>query len=869
MKRIYPITTAVAATFLGIISCVDTSQLESDLSGLEERVAAIEETVSKVNDNVIAAYTLYESGLVVMAVHSFDNGTVYRLDMSDGSSVDLHLATEDGKGATPVIGIDTEGNWTVALGEDAEPEVIPGMPSEGPTPQLRVSGEGNWQISTDGGSSWGNLTDKNGNPFPATGSSLTDSFFTDVVYDNEDRTLDITMSDGRALSLNVYSDIITMEVEGYEDGRTILLNESLYFYAKFSSDVAAAYTECPDDWRVRITEAEDGRQEIIVTAPADGMEGDYDVAVYLQSEEKYLRTYTFTFHLNPVDIDKADSEAWNRFLAQSEDNVLLDFSYAGYMHGEAAPPDVMVYEAADGTCTTNMAGYTVYNIKDYQTDGRTDREAFLALLTDALGEYSIPGITPETNGDRTQITFPHSNQPRNIIIYFPEGDYTLHTTEDNIPDGSFPEGALSQSIIIRGSNIIMKGAGKDRTRLIMQDPNLPRNDNMYSSLDMIQFKHNTGVQTNQVLATVTGNSSKGAFSVTVDGTAGLKAGDWVCLYMAPNNDVEVVAAELYPYTDNDDQYWNKWDIVTEGVNIEDLHQIESVTGNTVTFHEPLMHDVDAGWGWTIVRYQHYENVGIEDLTFVGNAKERFDHHAGWEDDGAYKPVSMTRLTNSWIRRVGFKSISEACSIISSANVSAYDIVIDGTRGHSAIRSERSSRVFIGAVDDLAEGYRMDEEGHEVVGSIMEWTGQYHAVGVSKQSMGTVLWRNVWGPDSCFEAHATQPRATLIDCCSGGWKRWRQGGDATQMPNHLADLTIWNFENTTPYSGTWIWWDNNDQWWKFLPPVIVGFHGGGVNFDTGQIKYIESNGTAVTPESLYEAQLRRRLGYVPAWLTALK
>lgn len=869
MKRIYPVTTAVAVTILGSVSCVDTSQLESDLSGLENRVAAIETTVSKVNDNIIAAYTLYESGLVVMAVHSFDNGTVYRLDMSDGSSVDLHLATEDGKGATPVIGIDEDGNWTVALGDDAEPEVIPGMPSEGPTPQLRVSGEGNWQISTDGGSSWGNLTDKNGNPFPATGSSLTDSFFTDVVYDNENRTLDITMSDGRALSLNVYSDIITMEVEGYEDGRTILLNESLYFYAKFSSDVAAAYTECPDDWRVRITEAEDGRQEIIVTAPADGMEGDYDVAVYLQSEEKYLRTYTFTFHLNPVDIDEADSEAWNRFLAQSEDNVLLDFSYAGYMHGEAAPPDVMVYEAADGTCTTNMAGYTVYNIKDYQTDGRTDREAFLALLTDALGEYSIPGITPETNGDRTQITFPHSNQPRNIIIYFPEGDYTLHTTEDNIPDGSFPEGALSQSIIIRGSNIIMKGAGKDRTRLIMQDPNLPRNDNKYSSLDMIQFKHNTGVQTDQVLATVTGNSSKGAFSVTVDGTAGLKAGDWVCLYMAPNNDVEVVAAELYPYTDNDDQYWNKWDIVTEGVNIEDLHQIESVTGNTVTFHEPLMHDVDAGWGWTIVRYQHYENVGIEDLTFVGNAKERFDHHADWEDDGAYKPVSMTRLTNSWIRRVGFKSISEACSIISSANVSAYDIVIDGTRGHSAIRSERSSRVFIGAVDDLAEGYRMDEEGHEVVGSIMEWTGQYHAVGVSKQSMGTVLWRNVWGPDSCFEAHATQPRATLIDCCSGGWKRWRQGGDATQMPNHLADLTIWNFENTTPYSGTWIWWDNNGQWWKFLPPVIVGFHGGGVNFDTGQIKYIESNGTAVTPESLYEAQLRRRLGYVPAWLTALK
>lgn len=868
MKHIYPVTTAVAVTILGSVSCVDTSQLESDLSGLENRVAAIETTVSKVNDNIIAAYTLYESGLVVMAVHSFDNGTVYRLDMSDGSSVDLHLATEDGKGATPVIGIDEDGNWTVALGDDAEPEVIPGMPSEGLTPQLRVSDEGNWQISCDGGSSWENLTDKDGLPFPATGSSLTDSFFMDVVYNEENMTVDIVLADGRKLSLDVRSDIITMEVEGYEDGRTILLDESLHFYAKFSPDVVNAYPECPEGWRVQITETGDGRQEIIVTAPSEGIEGNYEITVYLQSEEKYLRAYTFTFHLNPVDIDEADSEAWNRFLSQSEDNVLLDFSYAGYKHGETAPPDVMVYEAADGTCTTNLAGYTVYNIKDYQTDGRTDREAFMTLLTDALGEYSIPGITPGTNGDRTQITFPHSNQPRNIIIYFPEGDYILHTDEDNIPDESFPEGALSQSIIIRGSNIIMKGAGKDLTRLIMEDPNLPRNNELYSSLDMIQFKHNTGVQTTQVLATVTGNSAKGSFSVTVDGTAGLRTGDWVCLYMAPNKDA--VEEELYPYT-SDDRYWNTWDIVTEGVNIEDLHQIESVKGNTITFHEPLMHAVDADWGWTIVRYQHYENVGIEDLTFVGNAKERFDHHADWEDDGAYKPVSMTRLTNSWIRRVGFKSISEACSIISSANVSAYDIVIEGTRGHSAIRSERSSRVFIGDVDDLAEGYRMDEEGHEVVGSSIEWTGQYHAVGVSKQSIGAVLWRNVWGPDSCFEAHATQPRATLIDCCSGGWKRWRQGGDATQMPNHLADLTIWNFENTTPYSGTWIWWDSNNQWWKFLPPVVVGFHGSPVTFDESpeQIKYIESNGTAVTPESLYEAQLRRRLGYVPAWLTALK
>lgn len=858
MKHIYPVTTAVAVTILGSVSCVDTSQLESDLSGLENRVAAIETTVSKVNDNIIAAYTLYESGLVVMAVHSFDNGTVYRLDMSDGSSVDLHLATEDGKGATPVIGIDEDGNWTVALGDDAEPEVIPGMPSEGLTPQLRVSDEGNWQISYDGGSSWEDITDGDGNPFPATGTSLTDSFFTDIFYNEEDGTIDIVTADGQELSLNVHSGIITMEVEGYEEGMSILLNEALHLYAEFSPDVAGAYAECPEGWRVQITETGDGRQEIIVTAPSEGIEGNYEITVYLQSEEKYLRAYTFTFHLNPVDIDEADSEAWNRFLSQSEDNVLLDFSYAGYKHGETAPPDVMVYEAADGTCTTNLAGYTVYNIKDYQTDGRTDREAFMAAVEAAAGAFALTNDKSAYRTDRPK------NNGVNAIIYFPPGRYVLHTEADNENDGS--GSSPSKIIRIRGSNIIMKGAGRDQTTIIMEAPNLPKDPEIkYSSPTMLEFKHDSAPTR---LTDVIADAPQGSFEVQVASASDISEGDWVCLWLK-NNDSGLIAQEMAPYTAQ--SYMT--DIMDNGVQVIEYHQVKSVSGNTLTFHEPLMKTVESQWGWKIWNYPHYENIGIEDITFEGNAKENFDHHESWEDDGAYKPVDMIRLTNSWIRRVRFISVSEACSIVNCANVSAYDIEFTGNRGHAAVRSQASSRVFIGATTDRTSGYAMDTPGHDVTGQYLDNAGQYHAVGVSKQSIGAVLWRNIWGDDSCFEAHATQPRATLIDCCTGSMRRWRQGGDDAQMPNHMSDLIIWNFYNTTGFTELqkFIWWDTNSSWWKILPPVIVGFHGTPVTFDEspGQIKYIESNGTAVTPESLYEAQLRRRLGYVPAWLTALK
>ena len=57
----------------------------------------------------------------------------------------------------------------------------------------------------------------------------------------------------------------------------------------------------------------------------------------------------------------------------------------------------------------------------------------------------------------------------------------------------------------------------------------------------------------------------------------------------------------------------------------------------------------------------------------------------------------------------------------------------------------------------------------------------------------------------------------------------------------------------------------------MPPIIVGFHGAAVTFDESaeQVKYLESTGAAGEPLSLYEAQLRQRLGYVPAWLNSLK
>lgn len=502
------------------------------------------------------------------------------------------------------------------------------------------------------------------------------------------------------------------------------------------------------------------------------------------------------------------------------DNLLLDFSYAGYKHGEVAPPDVW------------SLGYTVYNVKDYgaiPNDNKSDREALTKILAK---------IGSKVDNAKA-------------IIYFPKGEYILHTAADDV-DGQ------SQTIQLLMGGVILKGDGRDQTIIKMDAPNQPKDPNvMYSSPVMLEIKHNSGLSQ---ITEVTGSADKGTFSVEVASTTGIKVGDWVCLQLVDNSP-ELIKTELSPYQPTS----NMTNLHNDGVQVYDYHLVAAINGQTITFKEPIMHAVDSQWKWTIQKYPHYENVGVEDMTFEGKAKVDFAHHGSWEDDGAYKPINLVRLTNSWMRRVGFRSVSEASSIVNSSNVSVYDVIIDGNRGHAAIRSQASSRVFIGKVTDKSNGFLIDNRNVYEQGA-----GQYHACGVSKQSIGAVLWNVDWGTDACFESHATQPRATLIDRCTGGFMRFRQGGDYNQMPNHLADLTLWNFNAKNNVTDSpFIWWDSNSLWWKFLPPIVVGYHGGSINFNESQMKLNEEQGKAVTPYSLYEAQLRKRLGAVPAWLNSLQ
>ncbi len=832
-----------------LASCIDTDGLDGRLDRLDEKIAALESTVGELNGNIVTLNKLYTTDLTIVGKTELkykDQVKGYELEFSDGSKSTVIFGA-DYSVSVPLVRVNADGNWEASFDEGENWQTYGKVNMDGATPQFKIDAEGYWTMSLGG--EYTRIRDVYGREVSAVnGAAMAGKpLFTDVAYDASKSVMVFKITDGETLEIPVIdSFFVRVSTEG---NSSFIIDETKNYDVELG-DVKEVIITAPEGWSAVLAD-----NVLSVTAPSDGEEKNYTFELYAVSTQGYIKKVILEFSFKALALDEMSTPAWNKFVTGADDNLLLDYSYAGYNHGESAPLE--------------NYGYTEYDITDYgavANDGISDRTAFLAMVEAATGQKFVE------NEKKTTLTLNHVSKPVNAVFYFPEGEFILHSADDDVTVG---EKQVSQTIQIRASNIIMKGAGRDKTRILMADPCQPTDPSiLYSSPVMLDFKHNSAFKSFTVPATVTKDAAKGSFSVEVASTAGISAGNYVCLHVK-SKDADYITAELEPY--NDDPYRANWEIVKNGVEVIDYHQVASVSGNVVTFVEPIMHAVDANQGWEVKEFPNYTEVGIEDLTFVGKAKEDFGHHASWEDDGAYKPLGMTRLTNSWLRRVGFESTSEACSITWSSNISAYDIVFSGNRGHASVRSQASSRVLIAATVDHTSGNLVNNSSG-IYPTVIEDAGNYHAVGVSKHAIGTVLWRNTWGKDANFESHATQPRATLIDCCKGGWMGSRQGGDDGQMPNHLADLTIWNFyamnENLSGSNSVdnsnFIWWNKSSKWWKFLPPVIVGFHGpANTHFDATQCKLVESEGTAVYPESLYEAQLKHRLGYVPAWLEALK
>ncbi len=868
MKKVISI---ICITLLvALYSCDERDDLRSDIDNLKERVANLEASIEQMNSD-ISNYQQMVEGKILVVGYSKDEQDNYTIELSNGETVTIYSGKVD-MNDMPLFSVNASGHWAYTINDmttellvnDKPVSAIPEAGTAGVTPKLKVDANGFWLVSIDNGSTWnklGNNQIADGTQAVANASSL----FSNVTIDEATGQITFTIrADNSQVKVPIYGKDFYLTIK-YEGTATFGLGQKQEFVVE-QANVETATIE-NQTWGVKLTE-----NKLIVTAPKTNVQGkEYEEQIYIKifSKEGYCRVVKLPVKLLTTKIDANSAIAWQHFKT-GENNVLPDYSYAGYNHGESAPQGAF------------SLGYQVINVKERMTaKNMTAREALISILQEK-------GMT-KVNGTNKL------NANAKIVIYFPAGDYILHNDDDNTRDESKQKDAVdsknnnvSSGIEIYGGNFVIKGDGPDKTRLIMETPNLPTSiSNLSSSPILLAIKHTNGPNNagnSPKLASVTENAKRGDFTVKVSGTTGISSGQWVQLRLR-SGDRELVKKEIGPIALNENWAIAKAPISINqssddlyGVKITEFHQVKSAANGKITFYEPIMHDIDIKYndteGWEIRTYKYLENVGVEDLSFVGNALDGYAHHGeghaeqakvGWQYDGAYKPLLLQRVVNSWVRNVHFESVSEALTFAESANSSAYDIRISGKRGHSAVRSQGSSRVFIGKVRD-------ESAGNDVYGKSCQ--GQFHGCGVSKPSVGTVLWNVTWGNDACFESHATQPRATLIDNCSGGLVYYRAGGDENEVPNHLGDLTLWNLNvtGTDSHASNFAWWSDSDTWWKIFPPIVVGTHGMNVKFpgkEQQQVTYEESTGMKVSPESLYEAQLRERLGYVPGWLNALK
>ena len=482
---------------------------------------------------------------------------------------------------------------------------------------------------------------------------------------------------------------------------------------------------------------------------------------------------------------------------KNDRSVLPDFSYVGYHNGGKEIPDIKNYKVFDVT-------------------------KFGAIPNDDISDKVA-----------IQKAIQAANKNGSGIVFFPKGRFLINEKTDS-----------STSIVSNNSKIILRGSGSGAggTELYMKEPLLPKNpDQMWTVPPIFIF---TARGKDAKVGTVVKPAKVGDFKLTLNTAKNMKPGDWIILSML-NNDTALINTELAPYKPA--PTWTY--LIEKGVDVKIYHQVKEVKNETITLQTPVTYNIDPRYHWEVKLFANSEEVGVEDIAFVGNWKDKFVHHRSWKDDSGFTMFRFTRSTNSWMRNCRFTDCNVAVIVTQSANISVINCIVTGNAGHEAIVNNGSTNVLMAKVTDEAS--------------------MWHSFGSSHGAMNTVIWRSSYPATTCFEAHASQPRNTLFDLVKGGLMQNRGGGALENMPNHMQGLVLWNYTQTNAPVKDFEFWPPKNIWWKIPNPVIVGFAGNGTTFNKEQVGYLESNGKWVSPNSLYEAQLTLRLGKVPAWLEKLK
>jgi hypothetical protein len=123
-------------------------------------------------------------------------------------------------------------------------------------------------------------------------------------------------------------------------------------------------------------------------------------------------------------------------------------------------------------------------------------------------------------------------------------------------------------------------------------------------------------------------------------------------------------------------------------------RIEAIDGDQVTIGDPLLHDIGAALPAYFAKWDHLQDVGLEDFALVFPENPYFGHH----NESGFNAVYFTGVHNGWIRNVTISNSDSGILTDDVANVTIANIRTDGD--HKAHYSVHVGNVHNVLIDGL-------------------------------------------------------------------------------------------------------------------------------------------------------------------------
>lgn len=482
---------------------------------------------------------------------------------------------------------------------------------------------------------------------------------------------------------------------------------------------------------------------------------------------------------------------------------LPDFSYAGYNFGEGDLP--------------SMEEFPVFKVEDYgavANDNLPDTEAIQA----AIDAASVKGG----------------------VVLFGSGRYLLNEEAGN-----------ATGLMVEADNVVLRGTGDGPggTELFMKwhlEPADPAK--IYSTPAMIQFR---APHDSEPLPRLAKDAKEGTEVLTFSAPVNLRPGDFIRIAA-----VGTFLNEPLLEGKKTREIWSR--INERGAAAEELHQVKSADGHTLTLIAPITMDLSADDPWEISKLSLLQNCGFEKIHFRGNFQEDFVHHLDAIHDSGFSGISMSRTFNSWVKEVSFSDVSAAANFSGSLCGTIVRCAVKGNSGHSSFGFHTSTRSLMAYCEDQANAW--------------------HGPNASHRSVGSVIFR-FEGINRGIDLHGDFPRNTLFDqCVMAGFDgdsvgRASHGANYKNLPNHMGGLVFWNFTQTARPRPDFDFWELYEGHPEKLygpltaiNPVIVGYRGEGTSFVQESVGEMRSWGIPVQPASLFIFQKTQRGKKIPAYLS---